>query len=260
MKALAITQTSQINNYGKGRLPLVKAFVRLLNNDIPTGSSGLVQSRVMAYSAALYALDGQISYDRAVALGGIIRGMTTAQKAQLDALKATGIKNWVVPTDTQWKDASINVAVSTYASEMYSWYAGGVEPDTYFCPERQATYFASSLTADVGTDFLNVLTTTQKALVTGLTEIQRSDLYEIVSTRRLISTQLRRFITESSVDSATVLALAKRYGELDGEISGKALRRIGRRDRLQLCEQLCECQQNHDYGTESTTAADSVKV
>jgi len=66
----------------------------------------------------------------------------------------------------------------------------------------------------VGTDFLAVLDTTQKALVTGLTDIQRNDLY----TRRLISTQLRRFMTESSVDSATVLALAKRYGELDGEI------------------------------------------
>jgi len=62
---LANTQTSQISNYGYGRLPLVKAFVRLLNGDIPSGSSGLVKSRVMAYSAALYALDGQISYDRA---------------------------------------------------------------------------------------------------------------------------------------------------------------------------------------------------
>jgi len=78
---------------------------------------------------------------------------------------------------------------------------------------------SSSLTADVGTDFLNVLDTTQKALVTGLTDIQRNDLLEIVSTRRLISTQLRRFITESSVDNkTTVLTLAKRYGELDGEI------------------------------------------
>ena len=235
---LANTQTSQISNYGYGRLPLVKAFVRLLNGDIPSGSSGLVKSRVMAYSAALYALDGQISYDRAAALGSILRGMTTEQKAKLDALKTSGIKTWHQPTDDEWKAVSMNVAVSTYASEMYSWYAGGVEPDTYFCPERQATYFgsfymkdmpamvsstpvtiSSSLTADVGTDFLNVLTTTQKALVTGLTEIQRSDLYEIVSTRRLISTQLRRFITESSVDNkTTVLTLAKRYGELDGEI------------------------------------------
>jgi gluconolactonase len=232
------TQTEQIAEYGYGRLPLVKAFVRLLEGDIPTGSTGLVRSKVMAYSADLYELDGQISYDRASALGTILRGMSTEQKAQLDALKASGITNWHKPTDDEWKALSMGVGVSTYTSEMYSWYAGGVEADTYFCPERQGTYFgsfymkdmpamvaapgtvtiSSSLTADVGTDFLNVLDTTQKALVTGLVDIQRNDLYEIVTTRRLISTQLRRFMTESSVDLTTVLELARRYGELDGEI------------------------------------------
>lgn len=239
---LAKSQITQISNYGYGRLPLVKAFVRLLNGEIPTGSSGLVKSRVMAYSADLYQLDGQISYDRAKTLGGIIREMTTAQKAKIDALKAlNGIGNWdntvTDPLSSLKLEPALSVAVMTYASEMYSWYAGDVEADTYFCPERQATYFGSfymkdapamagtnvtisdSLTADVGTDFLNVLDTTQKALVTGLVDIQRTDLYEIVSTRRLISTQLRRFITESSVDLTTVLDLARRYGELDGEIA-----------------------------------------
>ena len=61
--------------------------------------------------------------------------------------------------------------------------------------EPGSVTISSSLTADVGTDFLNVLDTTQKALITGLVDIQRDDLYEIVTTRRAISTQLRRFIT-----------------------------------------------------------------
>jgi hypothetical protein len=31
----------------------------------------------------------------------------------------------------------------TYAGDIYSWYAGSVEADVYFCPERQGTYFGS---------------------------------------------------------------------------------------------------------------------
>ena len=29
----------------------------------------------------------------------------------------------------------MDVSVMTYASEMFSWYAGSVDADTYFCPE-----------------------------------------------------------------------------------------------------------------------------
>ncbi len=29
----------------------------------------------------------------------------------------------------------------TYASDLFSWYAGSVEADVYFCPERQGTYY-----------------------------------------------------------------------------------------------------------------------
>jgi hypothetical protein len=55
-------------------------------------------------------------------------------------------------------------------------------------------------------------------MVTGLVSIQKNDLSEIVERRRDISNQLRRFMTEESIDSAAVMNLAERYGELDGEI------------------------------------------
>jgi gluconolactonase len=240
--ALAKTQVSQINEYGYKRFPLMKAFRRLISGDLPTGCTGLDRSAVMAHSAELYQLDGQISYDRAKTLGSIIRGMTSQQRARMDALKAlNGVGNWNKTLPDPLKgmnlDHDVNVAVMTYASEMYSWYAGSVEADTYFCPERQGTYFESfymkdapamaagpgftipsNLTADMGSNFLSSLTTDQAGSVIDLVNIQRNDLNEIVATRRSISTQLRRFITESSVDSTTVLNLARRYGELDGEI------------------------------------------
>jgi len=108
---------------------------------------------------------------------------------------------------------------------------------TYFCPERQGTYFgsfymkdgpamaagpgftiSSTLTADMGSSFIKLLTTDQASLVTDLVNIQKDDLNAIVETRRSISTELRKFIVTSSIDKEAVMTLAKKYGEEDGAI------------------------------------------
>jgi len=130
----------------------------------------------------------------------------------------------------------INVAVMTYASEMYSWYAGNVTADVYFCPERQGTYFGSfflkdwpamgntnytiheQLTASAGQDFLAVLTAEQKSIITGIVSTQKSALLELVQKREQISTELRKFLSGGTADSSAVATLSARYGELDGEI------------------------------------------
>jgi hypothetical protein len=239
--ARAQSQVELINEYAYRRFPLMKAFRRLVAGDVPQGSGGLDKSAVMAYSAELYRVDGQISYDRAQLLGGILRSLTPTQIAALEALKAlNGVGNWnrtlSDPLQSLHLQQDVNVAVMTYASEMYSWYAGSVEADVYFCPERQGTYFGSfylkdwpamgnpnytideQLTARAGEDFLTALADSQAALVTGLVDVERADLYEIVATRRDISLQLRRFMTSTSIDSVAVMALSERYGELDGAI------------------------------------------
>ena len=130
-----------------------------------------------------------------------------------------------------------HVALMTYASEFFSWYAGSVEADTYFCPERHGTYFGSfymkdapamgkkgysistSLTGDKGEAFLQALTSPQRKLVTSLVDLQRADLGEILRTRRAISVELRRFMNADTADRQKVATLARQYGELDGEIS-----------------------------------------
>jgi len=237
----AQSQVSLINEYAYQRFPLMQAFRRLLEGNIPAGCTGLDKQAVMRYSAELYRIDGQISYERAQLFGSILRSLTNQQKAAFDALRAlNGVGNWnrtlSDPLQNFHLDRDVNVAVMTYASEMYSWYAGSVEADTYFCPERQATYFGSfylkdgpamgnpdytideQLTARAGEDFLKVLSDSQAELVTNLVDIQRNDLAEIVASRQNIAIQLRRFLTEASVDSAAVLSLSERCGELDGEI------------------------------------------
>jgi len=253
---MANTQAKLVDAYGYKRFVLIKAFRRLLNKELPEGTTGLDKSAVTEFTADLYAIDSEISYDRATVLGGIVADLSDDQKTELTALNdafnalfetageggAIASEDW--PEASQSKpnlpefDSSVidgPVLVSTYATQLFSWYLGSVEGDTYFCPERHGTYFGSfymkdippisadagitintNLTADMGQDFLNELNDTQKALVTGLVDTQRTDLNNIVSKRREISEKLRLFMDGTTVDEDDVLAMVRQYGEYEG--------------------------------------------
>jgi Spy/CpxP family protein refolding chaperone len=236
---LAQSQVESINQYANNRFALMKAFDRLLSGDIPSGSSGLDKTTVMSYSAQLYRLDGQISYARAQVMGSILRQLNTTQKNYLSNMAGKGMFTWPVvgePTELRGLDQDVKVAVMTYAGDLFSWYAGSVTADVYFCPERQGTYFGSfylkdapavgnpnytipsNLTADLGQAFLKTLTTDQSAKITGLVSDQKTALYAIVDRRKDVSTLLRQFISGTTPDQATVLSLMEQYGELDGDI------------------------------------------
>lgn len=239
MVALAGNQVSLVNQYAYDRFPLMNAFRRLLEGDIPVSGEGLNKSAVMEYSAQLYRLDGQISLQRAELFGSIIKSLNQSQRAYLDTMVQGGFQSWAELPDQIDKNSlshDEHVLVMTYASEMFGWYAGSVDADVYFCPERQGTYFGSfymkdapamgnanytideTITGNKGEDFLKVLTSSQAELVTDLVDMQKADLNEIVEKRQAISIELRRLLTQDSIDEETVLSLAERYGELDGEI------------------------------------------
>jgi Spy/CpxP family protein refolding chaperone len=215
------------------------AFRRLLEGDLPPGSTGLDEDAVKAYSAELYRLDGEISYERAQVMGRILSELDASQRAYLDVMVGQGMLDWPdveEPSDTRGLDRDVKVAVMTYAGDMFSWYAGSVEADVYFCPERQGTYFGSfylkdapamgnpnytipsNLTGDMGSALLETLTPDQTQLVTSLVDIQRPYLLGIIEARREVSTELRRFMAGESVDRDTMLSLMDKYGELDGAI------------------------------------------
>lgn len=236
---LANSQVSSINDYAYKRFVLMKAFRRLLEGDIPAGTTGLDKTAVSKYSAELYRLDGQISYDRAKVMGGILKALDSTQRASLDAMVGKGMTSWPTadePSDLRGLTSDAKVAVMTYAGDLFSWYAGNVEADVYFCPERQGTYFGSfylkdapavgnpgysigtNITGAMGNAFIAALTPAQAQLITGLVDLQRADLNKIVETRRSISIQLRKFIAGESADAATITSLSNQYGELDGEI------------------------------------------
>jgi hypothetical protein len=238
----ARTQVQQINQFAYQRFPLLKAFRRQIDGDLPSGSTGLDSAAVIAAMADLYRLDGQVSYNRARLMGGIITSLSTDQRAAFAALKArNGIGNWdrtlSDPLQGMNLDHDVNVAVMTYASEMYAWYAGSVTADVYFCPERHGTYFGSfylkdwpamgnpnytideTLTANAGQNFLAALPAAQASVITGLVALQKNALLEMVDRRRDIATMLRQFQTGATPDSSTVIALSARYGQLDGTIA-----------------------------------------
>jgi len=252
LSALATAQADQVNLYGYERFALMQAFRNLLDGNIPTGSTGLNLDAVKAASRQLYLLDGQISFDRASLYASIINSLDTTQRAYLDAMKGKGFSSWpdITAAQIQSKMQSLPqgsaVSVMTYASDIFSWYAGSVDADVYFCPERHGTYFggfyikdapavghegysiSEQLTATSGAALCDAskgyVTQSQATMMSNLLSLQRNNLYagttNIVQIRTQISTLLRSLLTSPSSSASVktqVLALSGTYGDLDGE-------------------------------------------
>lgn len=247
LSALAVAQQTQVDLYGYQRYPLMQAFRRLIDGNIPSGSTGLNLNAVKKASRELYLIDGQISFDRAVLYASIINSLDATQKAYLEAMKGKGWSSWPDISDAQInsKTSSLaqgsKVAVMTYASDIYSWYAGSLEADIYFCPERHGTYYGGfyikdapavghegysideQMTATAGAALIDTskgyVNQAQATTMYSLVATQKDNLNSIVSTRTQIATLLRTLLGASaSADSirTQVLALSGTYGELDG--------------------------------------------
>jgi hypothetical protein len=238
--ALAREQRDDIRRFAEMRLPLIKAFRRNLEGNLPAGTKGLDRAEVMRYSADLYDLDGRLALRRAEVMATVIRSFDDGQTAALAKLTFGDSRTWpALPeqVDRRSLPHDVHVAVMTYASEMFAWYAGSLEADTYFCPERHGMYFggfgmktapamgkrdysiSTRLTGDSGEAFLEGLTVAQRKRIEDLVDLQRQDLAEIVRTRRAIASELRRLREGETANRDKVVSLARRYGELDGEMS-----------------------------------------
>jgi len=235
-------ESAQLRALAQMRFPLIQAFCRELNGEVPAGSPGLNQESVVQYVGELFAMDAQVSYERAQVFAQVAASLTRAQKAYLARMKFGDFSTWPEVDVHRYKlprgtEKLVNVAYMTYASEFFSWHAGSVDADTYFCPERHGTYFggfymkdmpamgkrdydiSTSLTGDSGKAFLEALNPEQRGWITGVIARQRKALAEIIEVRRAISAELRRFLKGEQADREKVIALGRRYGELDGQMS-----------------------------------------
>ena len=242
--ALAEEQAAQLEALARLRLPLIKAFHRQLDAQTPAGSAGLNKSATIRYVGDIFAKDAELSLRRAEVMAQVWRSLTPDQKAYFAKMKFGDFNTWPALDERdklkagRGKSQLFNVAYMTYASEFFSWTAGNLEADTYFCPERHGTYFggfymkdmpamgkrdydiSTSRTGDSGRDFLEqVLNPTQRAEITGILTKQKPAINEIITVRRAISTELRKYLVDQTPDRAKVLALGRHYGELDGDMS-----------------------------------------
>lgn len=224
------------------RLPLIKAFCRELAGDVPPGSAGLDRAAVESYLGDVFAEDAAASYERALVFAWVASSLSAQQKSELGKMKYGDFATWPEVDAEKYKlprgtEKMVNVAYMTYASEFFSWYAGSVEGDVYFCPERHGTYFggffmkdmpamgkrdydiSTSVTGDSGRDFLALLDPSQRKLITAIPDAQRASLDRIVEVRRDICTALRSLLAGKQADRAKIIALGREYGKLDGELS-----------------------------------------
>jgi Spy/CpxP family protein refolding chaperone len=242
---LATEQCQPMRDLAEMRFPVIKAFWRELQGDIPAGSSGLSKQSTARYVGEMYSKDAELSYRRAQVYAAVDRSLTSEQKAYLASMKFDDFSTWPALDERDElrkqgrnPDPLFNVAYMTYATDFFSWTAGSVDADTYFCPERHGTYFggfymkdmpamgkrdyniSTAETGDVGEEFIDqVLNADQRACITAIPSRQRADLAEVASVRRQISVELRKFLTGQTPDRAKVIELGRRYGELDGEMS-----------------------------------------
>ena len=166
------------------------------------------------------------------------------QQAYLGKMKFGDFNSWPAIDERdklrrgRGRSKLFNVAYMTYASEFFSWTAGNIEADTYFCPERHGTYFggfymkdmpamgkrdfdiSTSVTGESGRILVEeLLEPEQAAHITAIPDLQRKLLMETIDVRRAFSTELRKFLDGKTPDRKRLLALGRRYGELDGEMS-----------------------------------------
>lgn len=242
---LATEQEPKLEALARMRLPLIKAFWREQTGDLPAKSKGLDETAVTQYVGDIFAADGELSYRRAQVNGQIAKSLSPEQKSFFASMKFGDFGTWPdldhreqmrgdVP---RGKPKMWTVAYMTYVSEWYSWYAGSLEADTYFCPERHGTYFGGfymkdmpamgkrdfdismTVTGDSGQGFLEVLNEDQRRLITEIIPAQKNDIKETVTVRRQISSELRKFLVGETPDRKKVLDLCRHYGELDGRMS-----------------------------------------
>jgi hypothetical protein len=79
---------------------------------------------------------------------------------------------------------------------------------------------STSVTGDSGRDFLEkVLRPEQRQVVVATLDQQRQALAEIIAIRRAIAVELRKYLAGETPDRAKIVAMGRRYGQLDGEMS-----------------------------------------
>mgnify|MGYP000205619530 CR=1 FL=1 len=239
---LAQKQQAKIEKFALMRFPLLISFEKFSKNEFPYNKNKLDKNQIIKQSAHLYALDGELSFERAMGFAQVINSLSPKQTRYLDQFKTMSYNSWPKRKDQLDKrefNHEVHIALMTYASELFSWYIGDVTKDTYFTPERTASYFGSywtkaapmkavkrdnyrisiKLTANSGAEFLRLLNQKQQSKITQLVQKQKPYLKQMVTLRESIAKNIREIYKGKTKNSDQIVSLSRRFGELDGQIA-----------------------------------------
>ena len=235
LKLLAKQQAPVYDAFARKRYELIRAFRNFMEKGTEPDLALIKKT-----GAELYTMDAELSYARAIVVGKIIQSLTAEQKASLAKFQFDNSSTWLnIPEQLDKRSLSHreHVCVMTYLSELFSWYAGSVEADVYFCPERHGTYFggfymkdfpamgnpgyyiSTALTGDSGRDFIAMLTATQADFLFTSMKKQTPLLQQIVEIRKTVALELRKAREGQSPNKEIVFSSIQKYGELDAEMS-----------------------------------------
>lgn len=117
--ALAESQVASINEYGYMRFTLIDAFNRLLEGNLPAGTTGLNEEAVKAYSAELYRLDGAIIYNFAVNFARVSQTLTSEQREKLMTFREEMLGDLMYPTGAYLYSQSIQMPEITNTDFLF---------------------------------------------------------------------------------------------------------------------------------------------
>jgi len=239
---LAKKQQEKIKQFALMRFPLLISFDKFAKNQLTQNGTKLNKTQIIQQSGKLYALDGELSYERAIGFAKIVNSLSPRQKTYLNKFKTMSFNSWPKREDQLIKrefNHEVHVALMTYASELLSWYVGDIKKDTYFTPERTASYFgaywtkaapmkavkrdnyriSTALTGDSGATFLSLLNNNQKSEITNLIELQKPFLMDMVKVRESIAAEIRKIYAGETNNLDKIVELSRKFGQLDGEIA-----------------------------------------
>lgn len=241
LSALA-TDATQLNlttQYAMQRFPLMVAFRRNLDGNIPNGSAGLSLTAVQNHSAYIYEIDANLTIARAKMYADVINSFNSSQKVVITNMQTGGFYSWPNASQFLVKDVKgdSQVLLTSYIGDIFTWFQGNLENYTYFCPERQGDYFGAfyvkdapalinhsymipmNRTSDGGQGFINLLDESQKKIIMDVGVNQYQPLMDLVSHRRAISTELVKLLNGGTINETLIRTLDREYGMLDGQIS-----------------------------------------
>lgn len=130
---------------------MIKAFWLHLG-----GKAGLSKEATVHHTGKIFEKDMELSIRRAALMAQVHNSLDAEQKAYFAKMKFGDFNTWPEMDERdklkrggKGKSKLFSVANMTYASEYFSWTAGNIEADTYFCPERHGTYFGGFYMKDM---------------------------------------------------------------------------------------------------------------